>query len=815
MDKPILDAIAKIEVGGSRGTGFVVGSGLVLTAMHVVGNRRERTIYPGPYELTFPGGKATATIHGKHWAPVADWALLQCDDIPSGVRPLRLAELDSSEGIWDTFGFPEANPYGMVQRGTVRNRHATLQGADAYQLYSEEAAAGNGAPVSGLSGGPVVVEGHVVGLMRFALMKDTQAVAGTLYACPAALVVEGCGGLLETVPLHTDPFSQLKTVCCSIPGRGTGYVVDENRITTSARAVEGLDEVSVVLRGTEHRASVEIRDTDSDCAILAVTRPLAGAQPLPPAECGRGMVSWHGYGFASGEGIPLTGEVMDPGAITLSLPGLDVSPAFDELRGTPVLMDGAIVGHFNRLKPVGGLIAATPTRAVQDLLARTRDLPQGDSPGEPRPLTVVEPPKVAPPDEILAAIAAGEQRLMTLWQRWRDTDLPTSSAALPVAQALVDFGRPQKALDVLAEAEEGTRTEQLRALALSKLDRDDEAIEILVRLRAADALDVETGGLLAGRSKRLWQKTGRRAYLQQSYDVYWETFERSGDSYPGINAAAMALHLGDRSTCEKVARQVLHQLERVPVDEMDLWLLATLAEAHLLAGELADARTWYGRAAAKNPNALSSIAVMRRQARRNLGALGRPEDAVDDILEVPAIIAFTGHMVDQPDRPTPRFPPARVGPVRQAIRMRLDTLDARYGFSSAANGGDILFLEELLERGGSAHVLLPFPKADFQQTSVGDDWAHRYARILDNERVEVTELADTLPPEGEQPDAYMRCSLELHRRATEMARPLDEKPTLLTVWNGDPGDGPGGTADAVRAWEQSGNPVEHIDISRL
>jgi hypothetical protein len=38
---------------------------------------------------------------------------------------------------------------------------------------------------------------------------------------------------------------------------------------------------------------------------------------------------------------------------------------------------------------------------------------------------------------------------------------------------------------------------------------------------------------------------------------------------------------------------------------------------------------------------------------------------------------------------------------------------------------------------------------------------------------------------------------------------------LITVWNGNPGDGAGGTADAVRAWRDEGYTVEQIDISKL
>ena len=60
---------------------------------------------------------------------------------------------------------------------------------------------------------------------------------------------------------------------------------------------------------------------------------------------------------------------------------------------------------------------------------------------------------------------------------------------------------------------------------------------------------------------------------------------------------------------------------------------------------------------------------------------------------------FAGHMLDHPDRPAPRFPPALEAAAAQAIRDRLvGTLKHSrrgcIGIASAARGGDILFHEQ-------------------------------------------------------------------------------------------------------------------------
>lgn len=179
------------------------------------------------------------------------------------------------------------------------------------------------------------------------------------------------------------------------------------------------------------------------------------------------------------------------------------------------------------------------------------------------------------------------------------------------------------------------------------------------------------------------------------------------------------------------------------------------------------------------------------------------------------VAAFTGHMVDSPGRTPPRFPAIKIEAVRAAIAEQLEWLNIRYGLSSAARGSDLLFLEELLKRNGKAHVFLPFPKEHFARTSVGYGWDDRYYQVLQDIRVEFTVLSDQLPPEEQQSAAYDRCNAEIQKVAIACANRTGARPVLLTVWNGNPGDGRGGTADAVQAWKKQGYEVVVIDISKL
>ncbi len=228
MQPIIRNAIARIDViedgrSLSRGTGFLVAEGIVLTALHVVADRNQPALapYPGEILLTFPGGAVKAAIDGENWDRRADWVLLRCASAPDA-RPIPQAELNDDGGTWETYGFPDANPRdGMANIGEVSNHLGTLDGNPVFQLFSREAAAGQGAPVKGLSGSPVIVQNAVVGLLRFALMKDGQTVAGTVYACPIASVLRKTGNLLPLPdpcfglpglprqPLPADPFRNL------------------------------------------------------------------------------------------------------------------------------------------------------------------------------------------------------------------------------------------------------------------------------------------------------------------------------------------------------------------------------------------------------------------------------------------------------------------------------------------------------------------------------------------------------------------------------------------------------------------------------
>lgn len=190
-----------------------------------------------------------------------------------------------------------------------------------------------------------------------------------------------------------------------------------------------------------------------------------------------------------------------------------------------------------------------------------------------------------------------------------------------------------------------------------------------------------------------------------------------------------------------------------------------------------------------------------------------------------SIVVFTGHMIDKvgrvPPHYVPRFPLAREAQATAAIRAALDRLDAGIGYSSAACGADIIFLEQMLERGAEVHVVLPYgeeqflrdcievpaeagPGAAFQQAP-GREWLPRYRALRDRLAGLVT-LGDKRPQDNSM--ASECCNRAFLGLGLLKARAEARELSLLALWDGWSGDAPGGTRSLVRLADSLGIALE-------
>ena len=395
----------------------------------------------------------------------------------------------------------------------------------------------------------------------------------------------------------------------------------------------------------------------------------------------------------------------------------------------------------------------------------------------------------------------GLVELLGLW-RSRDAELWRTRSDLYVSTAdqMLRLGEPLLAYDILVEALKewpvDIRLRQLQALALLRSGVPDRAEVILQGLEQEDNPDEETLGLLARIHKERWEKEEANPdiaaqELSLAHDYYRRAYDLAGGYWSGINAATTALLSGQREDALTLARKVrescTRELERAITPGAEkYWLLATLAEASLILEDWPEAELQYRRAVTVDRGRFGDLASTRHNASLILNHFGKPKTSIEEILRIPPVVVFSGHMIDGPDRVSPRFPPELEDSVRQAIRERLKKLNPGSGYASAANGSDMLFLETMLEMGAKVHVVLPYNKEQFLGDSVevvpGSDWKARYEEILEKATEVLT--ASELRMEGGG-ISYEYANLMLYGLAATRARQLGTELIPMAVWEKD------------------------------
>jgi hypothetical protein len=204
------------------------------------------------------------------------------------------------------------------------------------------------------------------------------------------------------------------------------------------------------------------------------------------------------------------------------------------------------------------------------------------------------------------------------------------------------------------------------------------------------------------------------------------------------------------------------------------------------------------------------------------------------------ILVFAGHMIDAPDRETPRFPADKESVAREKIKqVVLSEMNTGAGVAAAyaggASGGDILFQEICEELGIATRLYLAVEPQVYVTKSVmeaGPKWVERFwnvhiARATRNQVRVLSRLYNAVDDTGYLPawlrekrnyNIWQRNNLWMLFNA--LAEGCDEKTgdpnlTLIALWDGAEGDGPGGTADLVRKVKKLGARSEIINTKEL
>jgi tetratricopeptide (TPR) repeat protein len=335
------------------------------------------------------------------------------------------------------------------------------------------------------------------------------------------------------------------------------------------------------------------------------------------------------------------------------------------------------------------------------------------------------------------------------------------------------------------------------------------------------------------------------ALLRAAIDSYYKGYrENLAHYYSGINALAL-MHLyedltgdtryvTDMSTLSGAVRFAA-ECER---NEGEIyWAKATLGDIEVLTGTPDTVVTAYKEAIAKNENDWFALDSCRDQLLllqclgfrtetvtagietfdRALKRLEKPDKA----WEPRKVYLFSGHMVDQPDRQPPRFPADKIENASRKIAEVLEQLEAGpedLALTQGACGGDLLFTEACQNREVKVHWYQPFDEPEFIQKSVirgGEEWRTRYsdakAKIAGPIRSAPARLA---APPGSAPGnyPYERCNLWLLYTAFSCGI---DKVFFICLWNGEGGDGPGGTAHMYNEVKKRTSQVNWINTNDL
>ena len=186
------------------------------------------------------------------------------------------------------------------------------------------------------------------------------------------------------------------------------------------------------------------------------------------------------------------------------------------------------------------------------------------------------------------------------------------------------------------------------------------------------------------------------------------------------------------------------------------------------------------------PDASTSVlAETRHRAQFLAEAIGEGRGFFRAAFPALRMIVFSGQLPDLPGCAGP-FPPELVPVLRDSIRAKLQEANVTVAMCGAAAGADLLFLEALFERGGNAHIVLPWSRKEFLQTGV-----KRYESPADPVRWErlfnhalsaastVRELGQLYQPSNEASRQYMREVMAGMAMHTAKQMRLDVVPMVL------------------------------------
>jgi hypothetical protein len=355
--------------------------------------------------------------------------------------------------------------------------------------------------------------------------------------------------------------------------------------------------------------------------------------------------------------------------------------------------------------------------------------------------------------------------------------------------------------------------------------------------------------------------------LERSCDLYCQGFtEDRNHFYSGLNALAMATILTelvqvqpavweDSFDSEEEAPLKLQKLKELRVDlaagvklaieskhatlertnQTDPWIEISAADLTFLTSTrasrvgqaymsaLADADAQAKESVRNQLLLYQQLGILTENTQRALQNVAPLGDEKAPLPAAPRVILFTGHRIDTEGRKKARFPQSKE---TQALALIRDAVEAEtkkstgqlLGIAGGASGGDILFHEVCQALKIPTMLYLALPKNDYLKASVADggaQWVERFQRLYQASNPLILADTDELPRWLRAKEGYtiwQRSNLWMLHHAFARS---NNNLLLIALWNGDVGDGPGGTEDMVKRAQERGAAFIHLDARTL
>lgn len=323
-----------------------------------------------------------------------------------------------------------------------------------------------------------------------------------------------------------------------------------------------------------------------------------------------------------------------------------------------------------------------------------------------------------------------------------DEEAKDLEKSLEQISSLLSQGEPMlaynKIMEFKQEGASGYKIGRFEAQALVRMRMLEKAQTILLEMIRKYPRDVELLGILARTYKELYQECNdldlAKKYFDKAHKYYELAYKLEHRIWTGINYASLLLVSGKNEQAIKIAEDVIRHCSGE-----DFWTFATMGEAYLIKREIDKAVECYTRAIDVGSNAYGDLCSTWSNAKLVLQELDLDHDEwarVYKCFPIPKIVLFKGHMMDDSDAEFERFPARLEQQVRDKLSEILEKLGTIEVYASAANGSDIIFLEEVSRLGHDYHIVLPFDKELFIETSVrsdsDDNWESRFEFLIDN-----------------------------------------------------------------------------------